>query len=293
MDRNSFPAWVLRLLSIAIAAMTACSGPSGPVENCTNGVDDNGNLLIDCDDPSCDQHVDCQGGDGDGDTDADADGDADGDGDGDADSDGDSDADGEPCDRECTSPLFDHCEMGDCSQFGSEDAECCVSDEIACQTTLTVGEMVTDLEIAYRGFYSNDHECSVRRFDSAGHDTMVFEAQSRGAACDFGFIQVRVRAYLEDIALGTSYPLCDNGAPAGLNVTITIGDGEAQRNYTNSQCVEQGEFVLDAIGSATGEPYDFNLSGVLSQLDATGQATGSTAQLVIDSTGIVEVDVTE
>jgi hypothetical protein len=266
---------------LPILAATACSTPPSPTEDCTNDIDDDGNLLVDCRDPACSSEDACRGGDGDSDVDSDSDGDTD--------ADGDADADGDSCERECTSPLYDHCEVGDCNTQSTEAVECCVADDITCATTLTVGEAVSDLEIAYRGFYSNDHECSVRRLESAGRETMVFEAQTRGAACEYGFIRVSVSVALDEIELGTTYDLCGNGAPPSLTVSVSSGELSSTRTYINLDCSDPGEFELDAIGDATGEPYEFRVFGALSEIDDSGQATGIEALLLIDSAGRVEL----
>jgi hypothetical protein len=93
LDRLLVPAACL----IALAVI-GCEEPppEEPRENsmvmCFDGLDNDEDGLVDCDDPDCAPF--CGGdGDGDGDSDSDADGDSDGDGDGDSDSDADADAD--------------------------------------------------------------------------------------------------------------------------------------------------------------------------------------------------------
>jgi hypothetical protein len=288
MKSTPHTAWMVWLLVIVFVGMLGCSsGSGGDTEICDNGLDDDSNGLIDCRDHACFDHEHCTGGDGDGD----ADGDGDGDGDGDADGDADGDSDADECDRECDpASLYDHCERGDCSEFGTDTTDCCVSSEITCNTVLSIGEMYDDLEVAYRGFYSNEHQCSVERFDSLGHDTMVFRAQTRGLACEYGFIQVRVRAYLDAIDLNTTYALCDDVDHQALNVTVNVGEGGMdQTNFTNYECTSPGEFVLREIGNETGQPYDFYLRGRLMEINSSGATTGVTVDIEIDSTGIVQV----
>lgn len=272
--------WMPRLQRMACALATAaaaCSAPQPSVEDCTNGIDDDRNLLRDCEDPACAEVAACQGGDGDSDSDADAD------------SDGDAGGDAGSCERLCSSPLYDHCEVGDCDPLDPGPVECCVADDVTCATTISVGEMVRDLEIEYRGFYSNEHECSVRRLESAGRETMVFEAQTRGTACAYGFILVTVSVALDDVEVGTTYDLCGGDAPRSLDVSISAGELTSTRTYVNLDCSDAGEFRLDAIGDATGEPYEFHVFGVLSEIDGAGQTTGIEALLMVDSSGRVEV----
>lgn len=108
-------------------ALGSCSDPV-PVEICNNGVDDDGNQLIDCDDSHCTNDPACTVGDGDGDADSDTDGDGDGDGDADADSDGDGDSDSDAdvvlCDPD-TEVCTYTCERHEDCQLAYDLMSCC------------------------------------------------------------------------------------------------------------------------------------------------------------------------
>jgi hypothetical protein len=90
-----------RLLFPAFLLLTACQQPEGYFDGeCSDGSDNDGDGVTDCDDPDCNGTSECDGesdadtdADGDSDTDADADSDADADADADSDADADADAD--------------------------------------------------------------------------------------------------------------------------------------------------------------------------------------------------------
>ncbi len=79
---------------LLLLGLVACSLPEGRnAYDCSDGADNDGDGLFDCDDDGCSGSPDCAGGDTGPDTDADADADTDADTDTDTDADGDSDAD--------------------------------------------------------------------------------------------------------------------------------------------------------------------------------------------------------
>jgi hypothetical protein len=80
----------LRALVVLAVVFVACDGGPAPTEICGNGVDDDNDLVADCDDLDCIGDPSCAP---DGDADVDADSDADSDVDSDSDSDADADAD--------------------------------------------------------------------------------------------------------------------------------------------------------------------------------------------------------
>lgn len=139
------------------ASLQSCKGddPEPEVENCTNGVDDDGDQIVDCEDIDCIFDPGC-GPDGDGDADADPDGDADNDmdepvdgsppdGDGDSDTDVDVDADSDADESELCDPdaaICDwSCETDEDCVLVYDTLDCCggfphrIDDEmVACVT---------------------------------------------------------------------------------------------------------------------------------------------------------------
>lgn len=332
-------AMALSVIGAALFVLWACDDPGadpGEIE-CEDGVDNDGDLLVDCQDTDCWEHIacadistetscddgedndddgdtdcadsDCEGedacvepdGDADGDVDSDADvdgdadgdvdGDADADGDGDADADSDADGDAEPCDFDCedVSGLYSNCEIGDCAASG-DPQECCVASDTTCSTVMSVGDVYSDLSFDYRGFYDSDHRCTMEVFDSAGENYFGFTAQTRGVACEFGFVRIQIRGPVASVDAGTSYALCDAGAPDDLGVNVSIG-GEVgeQINYNNADCPVPGSFTIHEIGDATGEGYRFELSGTVVEHDRDGTPTENTARVEVSSEGVVEV----
>jgi hypothetical protein len=284
-------AWVL---CIVLAFAWSCSDP--PVTNqheteCDNGLDDDGDTLVDCNDIfDCGDHSACQTTDGDADTDSDGDSDSDTDSDGDSDTDSDSDSD-PTCERDCASEyqLRTICQVGDCYASGL-DRDCCVAEESICHTLVTVGEMYTDLDVDYRGFYSNEHQCGLRIMDSAGDLNMIFELQTRGLACEYGFILVRLRAHVDEIVPGTPYRLCEDDALPNMQLVVNVGEGSTdQTNYYNLECEGPGTFVVTELGDETGEGYAFHLEGRL-QSYVSGRPSGEFLDISINSSGLVVVE---
>jgi len=281
----------------------ACTGNGVDHEtDCSNRIDDDGDMFADCEDPDCAGFAGCAP-DGDGDVDGDVDGDADTD----TDTDGDTDADeqppedgdrpqdadedtlvGVPCDSPCVeTELFDTCIMGDCYESGVT-RDCCVSTSIACSSVLTIGDLYTDLTVEYRGFFDNDHECRVRVFESFGEQTFVYFAQTRGLACAFGFVRVHVQGTISEITPGFEYDLCEDPALPNLRVNVTVG-GDDSVNYTNHACSTPGRFQLNEIGEASGERYELSFSGRLSELDGD-DPTGSYVEVDVTSDGLINVE---
>lgn len=297
-------------LALALALAWACGGSGeDPHETiCDNRIDDDGDLLVDCDDEDCASHVVCMptDGDSDSDSDGDADTDTDTDGDGDADTDTDTDVDSDsdsdqPCERDCTAEgLLDRCEVGDCTESGAE-RECCVAEETVCSTVLTVGGLYTDLAVDYRGFFSNDHQCEVKILETAGNLVMRFIVQTRGQACEYGFLRIQLIARLADLNIGETYDLCGAGAPNNMQVVVTTNTAEGieeQRNYynvgeTDDECEVPGEFVVVSLGDVTGEGYEFNFRGRLNEINPSGRPTGNYIDIDVNSTGLVLVDIEE
>jgi hypothetical protein len=288
MSRGKAVAVVVALVLGGVA--WACSGTGdGPHEReCTGGLDEDGDGLADCYDPDCAGFAVCAA-----DGDADADTDVDTDSDSDADADSDSDDDGPAhcplaCPQAGQGPLLDVCEWGDCYESG-ERGQCCVAEETLCHTVLTVGDLYEDLDVSWRGLYDDDHDCMVR---IVGED-FLFSAQTRGEACRYGFIRIQVRGVISALTPGAEYQLCDDPglAPRDLTVNLFVGmSGSDQVNYTNQGCPGPGTFTLTAMGSETGEGYEFALEGTLSEVDTVGEPTGRTMSLAVDSEGIVWVE---
>jgi hypothetical protein len=274
-------------VAVIAALALACSGPGERHESeCADHLDEDGDGLTDCMDPDCDPLEVCAS-DGDGDVDSD----------GDADADSSVDGDTSSCDLECPgpadSPLQDTCQRGDCYASG-ETRECCISGQTMCSTVITVGTMYESLEVDWRGLYDNDHECSGAVIESLGEMRFRWTIETRGAACEYGFIRVAVNASLDVLEVGTTYDLCDDPglSPDGgdLVVDVYVGEGGTdQTNYTNTACETPGSFVITQVGSETGEPYEFELSGRLSEIDDAGHPTGETVDLAVESTGMITV----
>ena len=169
-----------------------------------------------------------------------------------------------------------------------------MSSDVSCALTATVGDLLQDFSIEYRGFFVEDYRCTVERYESAGHEEMQFELKKHGLACDEGYVHVRLRGRVEEITPGHTYSLCGDQEIPNLRVTVDIGQGEANMTaYRNLECEVPGEFVLHDLGDATGEPYSFYLQGRLSELDSLGNPTGETVDIELDSDGLVEVDTPE
>lgn len=171
----------LLLLANCESCLPECEEPPPPRERiCDDGVDNDGDLLVDCDDPDCSEHPNCippADGDADADTDEDtheicdnfvdddrdgwidcddsdcafddacvpaSDGDADSDTDSDveADSDGDADPDIDmpECDRDCSGEPLRRHCEIGDCTESGENYECCVARDTICSTEISVGD---------------------------------------------------------------------------------------------------------------------------------------------------------
>ena len=302
--------WVLGLV-LVLAGACGSDGDGEQVEICDNRFDDDGDLLVDCDDwNDCAQHVACNVPDGDADSDSDADGDGDADSDSDVDADLDADADSDvdadsdsdgdlpECGRDCLDePLRDSCEVGDCTESG-EDIDCCVADEVICSSVMTVGDLYEGLSVDFRGFFHNEHSCEMEVIESAGQLFGIYTAQTRGQACVYGFIRVQLRITLGEFDVGTTYDLCGEDAMPGMQLVVNTntGDGvETQRNYYNEadsdtggiHCEAAGRITVNFLGDATGDDYEFNLEGRLMTINRRGNFSGETLDITLDSEGLI------
>lgn len=281
---------------------------------CDDLLDNDDDGLVDCLDMDCAEHLACappSDADADVDSDADSDddggGDVDGDADGDLDESGDGDVDVEreetipirqceapvvhsvACATDCSdSELFDNCEVGDCMSEGGL-FDCCVADDITCCADMSLGEMYSDLEVNYRGFYDNQHLCNVRLLESAGRRVMMFVAQTRGDACEYGFIRVQLRAVPSEITTGEVYQLCDDERVPNMVLVVTVSEGGTdQTTFMNFECEIPGRFVLTRLGTETGDGYHFLFEGRVNELDEWGRPTGTTLDITVDSAGLIE-----
>jgi hypothetical protein len=314
MRRYLLLSMVIGVLSWILAS--GCSGPSSRPDHetdCTNLIDDDGDSMVDCDDPDCQDHVACAretdcddevDNDRDGEVDCD-DPDCDGaaacnetpDGDADEDTDEDEDPDvvedadqgetvnggccgeitlGPECATDCSAdPYFNRCEQGVCTNDGTR-RDCCVSTFCTCCATLTVAGVREDLQINYRGMYSNNHQC--------GFDGPFFVVQSRGLACDAGFIRIQARVPWGVLMVGESRPLCDDISLADMQIMATVTDLEGtQVNYQNRECPRAGTLTLIEIDD---EALRFRMEGSLSELDTDYRPTGRTVDIDLEAFAI-------
>lgn len=303
--------WIVGLSIIFIAAVSFhCDGCGDDPEQsetiCDNGFDDDSDLLVDCDDDDCAGTAACDPV-ADGDADVDVDGDADGDDDMDLPDDGDveeeEDADvesGPECTRDCSDqPLRSRCEVGDCTE-AVEDVDCCVAEEAVCSTVLTVGDLYEDLEVDWRGLFHNDHMCEMRLIESAGALIGMLEIQTRGIACEFGFIRVQLRLTIGEFETGEAYDLCSDEPMPGMQIVVNTNTGEGideQRNFYNIagdgedglHCESPGTITVTEMGDATGDGYAVEFSGRLMTIDRSGNFAGETLDIDVSSAGLVTV----
>jgi len=264
----------------AMVLVTTCEDER-IVEDCCDGVDNDGDQLADLQDMDCATAV-CPepdgGSDGDAGTDADED----------------EDLDVAPqCLRDCSDQVLrTRCEIGDCTTSG-RDTECCVAADTTCHAVITVGDLYSDLEIDYRGFYSEEHECALTLIESAGEMQMMFIVQTRGLACEYGFMRVQLRAPVAEIAVGQTFELCDDPAAPGLRLVVTTnsdtgGSGE-QLSFHNMICSDTGVFEVSALGDESGEEYALRFHGTLTGLDNSSRPTGERLEIDVESDGLIEV----
>lgn len=269
---------------LGLALVSACEGDP-PTEDCCDGMDNDGDQLVDRDDMDCIMAT-CPEPDGGGDGDADTD----------SDSDADADTDSDPieCERDCSGQVLrTRCEVGDCTVSGN-DTECCVAEETTCRTVLSVGDLYEDLEIDYRGFYSEEHQCEMEIMESLGVMNMVFVVQTRGLACAYGFIRVQLRAHVDEITVGETYRLCDDPALPSMRLVVTTnsdtGGSGAQSNFHNNGCLDSGYFEVTELGDESGEGYAIRFAGTLTGRDSSSRATGERLDIVLESSGRIEVE---
>jgi hypothetical protein len=264
--------------TVLVVSVPACEDER-IAEDCCDGVDNDGDQLADLRDMDCATAV-CP--------------EPDGGSDGDAGTDADEDADIAPqCLRDYSDQVLrTRCEIGDCTASG-RDTECCVAADTICRTVITVGDLYSDLEIDYRGFYSEEHECALTLIESAGEMQMMFVIQTRGLACEYGFMRVQLRAPVDEIAVGQTYELCDDPTAPNLRLVVTTnsdtgGSGE-QMSFHNMICSDTGVFEVSALGDESGEEYTLRFHGTLTGLDNSSRPTGERLEIDVESDGLIEV----